>query len=253
MVSKTECKFENFMKYVFILALACIASASTFSKKPKSKKVEVTETLVLRTSLDSFSYAFGTYSGSMLHGFKIDSLGWKAFQAAFEKSIKNGDSGMIFDKADVGKILNDYVTNAQYGKNKAEGAAYINKRKAEGGFTQTASGLLYKITKTGNGVKGGLFDTAMVYYLGKHTDGKTFDSNIGSGQPFKTSLSGGAIAGFLEALLLMDEGAEAEIIIPYDLAYGKEGMRNPYTGESSMEPYKTLVFILKLDQVIKSK
>ncbi len=253
MVSKTECKFENFMKYVFILALACIASASTFSKKPKTKKVEATETLVLRTALDSFSYAFGTYSGSMLHGFKIDSLSWKAFQAAFEKSIKNGDSGMTFSKAEVGKILNDYVSEAQYGKNKAEGAAYINKRKAEGGFTQTASGLLYKITKPGNGVKGGLFDTAMVYYLGKHTDGKTFDSNIGSGQPFKTSLSGGAIAGFLEALLLMDEGAEAEIVIPYDLAYGKEGMRNPYTGESSMEPYKTLVFILKLDQVIKSK
>ena len=97
------------MKYVFILALACIASASTFSKKPKTKKVEATETLVLKTALDSFSYAFGTYSGSMLHGFKIDSLSFKAFQAAFEKSIKNGDSGMTFNKAEVGKILNDYV------------------------------------------------------------------------------------------------------------------------------------------------
>jgi FKBP-type peptidyl-prolyl cis-trans isomerase len=241
------------MKYIFILALACIASASTFSKKPKTKKIEATETLALKTPLDSFSYAFGSTFGTMLNGFKIDSVSMKIFQMAFEKSLKNGDSGMIFNKDQAGKILNTYITEAQYGKNKAEGLAYINKRKAEGGFTQTASGLLYKITKPGNGVKGGLFDTAMVYYLGKHTDGKTFDSNIGSGQPFKTALSSGAIAGFLEALLLLDEGAEAEIIIPCDLAYGKEGMRNPYTGETSMEPYKTLVFILKLDQVIKSK
>ena len=172
---------------------------------------------------------------------------------AFAQSLKKGDSGMLFNKEQAGKILNTYITEAQYGKNKADGIAYINKRKAEGGFNQTPSGLLYKITKAGNGVKGGIFDTAMVYYLGKHTYGKTFDSNIGSGQPFKTALSGGAIAGFLEALLLMDEGAEAEIIIPYDLAYGKDGMRNPYTGESTMDPYLTLVFILKLDQVIKSK
>jgi FKBP-type peptidyl-prolyl cis-trans isomerase len=253
MVSKTECKFENFMKYVFILALACLASASTFSKKPKNKKGAVVETLALKTPLDSFSYAFGSYSGSMLNGFKIDSVSWKIFQVAFEQSLKKGDSGMLFNKEQAGKILNTYITEAQYGKNKADGIAYINKRKAEGGFTQTPSGLLYKITKPGNGVKSGIFDTAMVYYLGKHTYGKTFDSNIGSGQPFKTALSGGAIAGFLEALLLMDEGAEAEIIVPYDLAYGKEGMRNPYTGESSMEPYMTLVFILKLDRVIKSK
>jgi FKBP-type peptidyl-prolyl cis-trans isomerase len=241
------------MKYVFIIALACLASASTFSKKPKKKKGEVVETLALKTPLDSFSYAFGSYSGSMLNGFKIDSVSWKIFQLAFESSLKKGDSGMLFNKDQAGKILNTYITEAQYGKNKSDGIAYINKRKAEGGFTVTPSGLLFKMTKAGNGVKGGIFDTATVYYLGKHTDGKTFDSNVGSGQPFKTALSGGAIAGFLEALLLMDEGSEAEIIVPYNLAYGKDGMRNPYSGEMNMEPYKTLVFILKLNSIIKSK
>lgn len=237
------------MKYLFILALACLASASTFSKKPKKNKGAQLETLALKTPLDSFSYAFGSYSGSMLNGFKIDSVNWSIFQKAFEISLKKGDSGALFNKEQAGKILNTYITEAQYGRNKADGLAYINKRKAEGGFTQTASGLLFKITKAGKGIKGNLFDTAQVYYLGKQIDGKTFDSNIG-GSPFKTSLSGGAIPGFLEALLLMNEGAEAEIIIPYDLAYGKDGMRNPYTGEMTMEPYKTLIFILKLDKVI---
>ena len=106
MVSKTECKFENFMKYVFILALACIVSASTFSKKPKNKKGTVVETLALKTPLDSFSYAFGSYSGSMLNGFKIDTVSWKIFQMAFAQSLKKGDSGMLFNKEQAGKILN---------------------------------------------------------------------------------------------------------------------------------------------------
>lgn len=241
------------MKYVFILVLAVLATAFTAGKKPKNKKGATAQTVVLQSTLDSFSYAFGSYSGSMLNGFKIDSVNWTVFQMAFERSLKKGDSGMLFDKEKSSKILNSYISEAQYGNNKKEGLEYIKKRKADGGFTETPSGLLYKITKNGNGKKAGIFDTASVYYLGKYTDGKTFDSNIGSGEPFKTALSGGAIKGFLEALLLMDEGAEAEIIVPYDLAYGAEGMRNPYTGGMTMEPYKTLVFILKIDKVILSR
>jgi FKBP-type peptidyl-prolyl cis-trans isomerase FklB len=109
---------------------------------------------------------------------------------------------------------------------------------------------LFKQIKAGNGIKPTLTDTVLITYTGKYVDGTVFDSNVGK-ETFKTSLNGGAIPGFLEALTLMEEGSEAEVIIPYDIAYGKNGSRNPYSGDMRIEPYKTLVFTLKIDSIQK--
>jgi FKBP-type peptidyl-prolyl cis-trans isomerase len=91
-----------------------------------------------------------------------------------------------------------------------------------------------------------------VYYSGSFINGKVFDSNIGR-DAMKTGLNGGLIAGFLEALLMMDEGSAYEFVIPYQLAYGSEGTTNPYTGDVKMEPYQTLVFKITFKKIIKKK
>jgi FKBP-type peptidyl-prolyl cis-trans isomerase FklB len=117
--------------------------------------------------------------------------------------------------------------------------------KKQGGYTVTPSGLLFKSISKGTGVKPSITDTVYVHYTGKFIDGKLFDSSIGK-EPLKTAMNGGAVKGFLEALSMLDVGAKAEVVIPYELAYGKQGMQNPYSGEMMMEPYKTLIFELEL-------
>jgi FKBP-type peptidyl-prolyl cis-trans isomerase len=218
---------------VFLLA-ACNDSKS--GKKP-----------AMKTAKDSFSYAFGAYSGSMLHNFKINEIDWDLFKAALEEGLKNGDSALAIDRETIGKVLQNYTVEAQFGANRVKGAEYIAKQKSNG-YTTTASGLMFKQIKAGSGVKPNITDTVLVHYTGKFVDGKIFDSNDGK-EAYKTSLNGGAVQGFLEALRMMEVGSTAEVIIPWNLGYGSEGMRNPYTGEMSIEPFTALIFTITLDSI----
>ena len=59
------------------------------------------------------------------------------------------------------------------------------------------------------------------------------------------------IFSFLEALSMMEVGSKAEVVIPYQLAYGESGNQNPYTGEMSIEPFQTLVFELEIVDIVK--
>lgn len=228
------------MKNLFIIAGLFVVMASCNNGGGKKSAAKVP----LKSLSDSFAYAYGSYVGGMLHSTNIKDINWEVFKAAYEHAMANGDTGMLLDKETVGRVLNEYSLEAKFGQNRKKGEEYIAKRKSEG-FTVTKSGLLFKQIKKGNGVKPLITDTVLVFFTGKFTNGETFDTNEGK-EPYKTSLNAGAIPGFLEALQMMDEGSEAEVIIPYQLAYGKEGNRNPYTGEMSMEPYQTLVFNLKL-------
>jgi len=228
------------MKSLSILASVVILSMAACGDKSGSKPT-------LKNMDDSFAYAFGGYSGSMLHNFKIKEVNWEIFKAALEQGLKNGDSSLAMNRETIGKILNDYTIEAQFGGNKKLGDDFINKRKSDGYFV-SKTGLLFKQIKAGNGVKPNITDTVEVHYTGKFIDGKIFDSNEGK-SAFKTALNAGAIKGFLEALSMMEEGSTAEIIIPWQLAYGQEGSRNPYTGEMSIEPYTTLCFTLTLDNI----
>jgi FKBP-type peptidyl-prolyl cis-trans isomerase len=230
------------MKRILIFACAVILLASCNDKKSGAKKVP------LKTLKDSFAYAWGSYVGGTLHSTSIKDINWDVFKAACEESMKNGDSGMLMDRRMVETVLNEYFLESKYGENKKKGEAYIAKHKGEG-FKVTSSGLLFKQLKPGNGIKPLITDTVLIHYSGKFVDGKQFDSNIG-GPAYKTSMNSGSVPGLLEALSMMDVGSDAEVIIPWNLAYGKD-TRNPYTGEMTMEPYQTLVFTIHLDEIKK--
>jgi len=226
------------MKKISIIALAAILVASCGDKKSGSK-------VAMKNVNDSFSYAFGVIVGAeMFKQNNVKEINWEIFKTAVEKAMVSGDSGLAMTKETVYKVMNQYLTDAKYGKNKTEGEAYMAKVQKEG-FTKTNSGLLYKKIKDGNGLKPNITDTVLVYYTGKYINGTTFDSNVGR-EAYKTAMNAGAVEGFLEALSLMDEGAEYEVVIPYRLGYGKTGFL-----ERGMEPYQTLIFTIKLDSIKK--
>nr|MCR5678605.1 FKBP-type peptidyl-prolyl cis-trans isomerase [Prevotella sp.] len=108
----------------------------------------------------------------------------------------------------------------------------------EEGVQKTASGLLYKVVKQGNGVKPKADDRVKVHYEGRLIDGTVFDSSLQRGEPAVFPVSG-VIAGFKEALMLMPVGSEWEIYIPQNLAYGEQDM-------GTIKPYSTLIFKLQL-------
>ena len=104
----------------------------------------------------------------------------------------------------------------------AAGAAYLAENAGREGVKTTASGLQYKVLKPGTGRTPTPADTVTVHYRGTLVDGTQFDSSFKRGQPATFPVSG-VIAGWTEALQLMNEGAQWQLVIPPALAYGDRG------------------------------
>ena len=86
-------------------------------------------------------------------------------------------------------------------------------------------------------------DAVTVHYTGRLIDGTVFDSSIERGEPATFGV-GQVIAGWTEALQMMQEGAAWRLFIPSDLAYGSQG-----TGP--IRPHSTLIFDVQLLKVEK--
>ena len=71
-----------------------------------------------------------------------------------------------------------------------------------------------------------------------------FDSSVQRGEPAVFGVNQ-VIAGWIEALQLMQEGAKWRLFIPYQLAYGERG------AGQSIPPFATLIFDVELLKVIK--
>ncbi len=99
-----------------------------------------------------------------------------------------------------------------------------DKDKTEKKEVTTKSGLKYTDTKEGTGEKAQAGDMVVVHYTGRLKDGKKFDSSVDRGQPFELTIGKTrVIKGWTEGLQGMRVGGKRTLIIPPDLAYGKDG------------------------------
>ena len=88
----------------------------------------------------------------------------------------------------------------------------------------TDSGLKYQDLKEGTGDPAKTGDTVEVHYTGWLKDGTKFDSSLDRNKPFTFPLGAGrVIKGWDEGVAGMKVGGKRKLIIPPDLAYGKEG------------------------------
>lgn len=106
-------------------------------------------------------------------------------------------------------------------------------------FTETATGLKYRILRKGEGRKPTAADTVKCHYKGTLDDGSEFDSSYNRGQAASFGL-GQVIAGWTQGLQLVGEGGKIELEIPYQLGYGERG------SPPKIPPKSTLHFIVEL-------
>lgn len=116
--------------------------------------------------------------------------------------------------------------------------------KVTGEPTKTASGLEYWDIKVGTGAVAIAGKKVKVDYTGWLTNGKKFDSSVGTGRPFDFLLGGGqVIKGWDEGVAGMKVGGKRQLRIPPDLAYGAAGY------SSVIPPNATLIFDVQLVDV----
>lgn len=126
--------------------------------------------------------------------------------------------------------------------NKSKGAEFLAANSVKEGVVSTASGLQYKVLKPGSGKSPAATDRVMVHYTGTLTDGAKFDSSRDRGQPSTFGVNQ-VIKGWTEALQLMQEGAQWELYIPAELAYGA-------TSRPKIPGNSVLVFDVELIEVV---
>ncbi|MGD0793095.1 MAG: FKBP-type peptidyl-prolyl cis-trans isomerase [Terriglobales bacterium] len=116
--------------------------------------------------------------------------------------------------------------------------------KVAGAPTKTASGLEYWDIKVGTGTVAQSGQHVKVDYTGWLTNGKKFDSSVGTGHPFAFMLGASqVIKGWDEGIAGMKVGGKRQLRIPPDLAYGAAG----YPG--AIPANATLIFDVQLVDV----
>ena len=139
--------------------------------------------------------------------------------------------------------------------------AYFKSIKATA--ATTPSGLVYKVTQKGTGIKPADGTTFNFNYSGYFEDGNLFDSNYPDvckaygkydanrdaqggyrAFPFEAGKKDGMIPGFLEGLSLLSYGDKAILFIPSPLAYGESG------AGGVIPPNATLIFEIEMIKII---
>lgn len=127
--------------------------------------------------------------------------------------------------------------------NKKEAVAYLAANKKKKGVTTLASGLQYKILKSGKGkVHPKATDKVVTHYHGTLIDGTVFDSSYDRGEAVSFPVNA-VIKGWTEALMKMNVGDKWQLVIPANLAYGEQG------APPKIGPGATLIFDVELLEI----
>jgi FKBP-type peptidyl-prolyl cis-trans isomerase len=109
-------------------------------------------------------------------------------------------------------------------------------------FSQTASGLRYRVLRKGTGANPKATNTVKVHYHGWLDNGQKFDSSYDRGEMIEFPLNR-VIPGWTEGMQLVGKGGMIELEIPGHLGYGPNGI------PGTIPPNATLHFLVELHDV----
>lgn len=118
---------------------------------------------------------------------------------------------------------------------------YLKTNRENPEVMELPSGVQYRVIKQGEGKRAIFTSLVHVYYKGQFVDGTVFESNLDEPLPALFRVFD-VIEGWKEVLQQMTEGSEYEVVIPYELGYGKRSNGN-------IPGYSTLIFHIQLMKV----
>jgi FKBP-type peptidyl-prolyl cis-trans isomerase FklB len=198
------------------------------------------------TTEEQASYGMGMQMGQQITN-AFPGVSTAAAMAGLEDAIFNKTQQVSADDINAAfqiiqdKLRSDEAANAE--QHAGEGIAFLEKNAIRDDVIVTETGLQYAVITEGNGEKPNAGSTVRTHYRGTLIDGTEFDSSYSRNQPTEFPV-GGVIAGWTEALQLMNVGSKWKLFIPYQLAYGEQG------AGGTIGPYQALVFEIELLAII---
>ncbi len=233
------------MKRMMLLLVVCFVATGLFAqvKKPVNSGPAPKTAPVLKTSIDSLSYAVGLSISNFYKQQGITNISTQMVLKALNDSKINKP---LMTDAQVNSCIMGYMQNVNSKKAsgaKIAGAAFLEENKKKPGVVTLPSGLQYTILTTGTGPKPTLNDKVKCHYTGSLINGKVFESSYTNNQPVVFGV-GQVIKGWTEALQLMPVGSKWKLFIPSDMGYGD-------SGSGPIPPGSTLVFDVELIEIVK--
>jgi FKBP-type peptidyl-prolyl cis-trans isomerase FklB len=244
-----------------LIIISVFATTLTYAQTKKStpvKKPPVKETTtvnkivpVIKTSVDSFSYAIGlqaaSFYKSQLGGEVNSALVKKAFDDVYNNQplllSQEVCNNTVQKKQQEVQKQQQEVMSVEAQKEKEKGKQFLAENKKRPGVVELPDGLQYEIIKEGTGNKPKATDTVKAHYAGTLIDGKEFDNSYKRGEPLQIPV-GGVIQGWVEALQLMPVGSKWKLYIPSELGYGDRGAGGAIPGGA------TLIFEIELLDIV---
>ena len=194
--------------------------------------------------MDKFSYGLGMGIGQNLLSMNVSEMSVEDFVNGMKAVLEGKETEL--SHAEAQKVVSEHfqkLAEQSFAKIKEAGEAFLAQNAKKDGVVTLPSGLQYEVLVEGNGKQPKATDRVQCHYEGTLIDGTVFDSSIRRGEPAVFGVSQ-VIAGWVEALQLMKEGAKWRLYIPQNMAYGAHG-----AGEQ-IPPYSALVFDVELIKVL---
>lgn len=202
--------------------------------------------LNLSTDYTRVSYGIGRQLGDQIRDNPPPGVSLEAILAGLADAFNGQPSRVGADElnASFGVIRELMQAEAQTKSDAAAeaGRAFLAENAKRDGVTTLASGLQFEVITAGDGARPTRESTVRTHYHGTLIDGSVFDSSYDRGQPAEFPVSG-VIAGWTEALQLMNTGSKWRLYVPSELAYGAQRA-------GSIAPHSTLVFEVELLAVL---
>jgi len=234
--------FKNKLYTSVVLSALLMLSFSACNDDQTAQKNAKT----LTTFKDKAGYSVGVQIGKQLSP-TADALDRDALVLGITDALDAKE--LLLSEEEIKKTMQELSQKMQAEKmkamqasletNKKIGTEFLAANKSKEGVITLASGLQYKVIKEGTGKTPTLTDTVETNYEGTLINGTVFDSSYKRGQSVSFPVNQ-VIKGWTEALQLMKEGAQWELYIPAELAYGEQG------AGAAIEPNSTLIFKIEL-------
>ncbi|WP_034030017.1 FKBP-type peptidyl-prolyl cis-trans isomerase [Pseudomonas aeruginosa] len=202
--------------------------------------------LNLTTDEARVSYGIGRQLGDQLRENPVPGMTLDAVLAGLSDAFAGIDSRVSGEALSASfQVIRERMQAEAQAKAEAaagEGRAYLAENAKREGVTVLPSGLQFEVLSTGEDAKPSREDTVRTHYHGTLIDGTVFDSSYQRGQPAEFPV-GGVIAGWVEALQLMNAGSKWRLHVPSELAYGGQAV-------GSIPPHSVLVFDVELLEIL---
>ena len=237
---------------ILCVGLTMLTQAQTKKTTVKKTTAVKTTTVVLKNSLDSFSYAMGLQGAGYYKGQGISKMNTALLKKGFDDGYNTSKpllsteqcNSVIQKTMQATMAVKDVESNKQANIMKEESKKFLAENKKKPGVIELPSGLQYQVITQGNGPIPKATDTVKAHYAGTLINGTEFDNSYKRGEPIEIPVTG-VIQGWVQALQMMPVGSKWRLFIPSDLGYGDRG-----AGNGAIPGGATLIFEIELIEIV---